>query len=195
MLRHCIVTNTRNLSSPEKNNLAVKMGHSRTTADRWYNLVNKMKASTDAHTTVTSLMDGMSTSFEGNDDEVPLPDIEEKEDSAVDEQCKVRDEDTSECSTNIIAPSENAYEDKKRSVFSFRRHWSQVDVEKLNTICTYEITCKEVPTRATIVKRLQSKAATKEIVDREGVERTYQKVKHMRRSHQNGKHSLNFLKS
>lgn len=57
MLRHCIVTNTRDLSSPLKNNLAVKMGHSRATADRSYNLINKINASSKAHTTVSNLLD------------------------------------------------------------------------------------------------------------------------------------------
>jgi len=35
MIRHVVLTNTHNLPSSEKNNLATKMGHSRNTADKY----------------------------------------------------------------------------------------------------------------------------------------------------------------
>ncbi|XP_031559863.1 uncharacterized protein LOC116296048 [Actinia tenebrosa] len=174
MIRHCIVTNTRGLSSPEKNKLASKMGHSRATADRHYNLINKMQAASDAHDTITTLMDGKL-----EEKALELEAEDEKDEPEVD----VKSFQETEKGSDVIPPSENA--DVGRSSICYkRRQWSIADTKKIEDVCRNEITSVKVPTRDMIIRKLINNKETFEITQREGTERAYQKVKHMRRNYQ-----------
>lgn len=56
MIRKATVSNTRHLTSPEKNILASLMAHSRKTADSHYHIQNKVRTHSDAHKTVKKLL-------------------------------------------------------------------------------------------------------------------------------------------
>jgi len=161
MLRKWVVTNTRDKPSPEKNKLASKMGHTRTTADRSYNVINKLQVASEAHDTVTSLMDN-------------------QESSSKDAQTH-----HSEDSVSIISPSENAYTEVATIYHSVvkRRAWLDEDVKKLAYVCRNEISNGNVPSRDTILRKVRSNPDTAAMLERETAERTYQKVKHMRRNY------------
>ena len=171
------------------------MGHSRSTADRWYNLVNKMKAASEAHNTVTSLLDVDGSSF--MKDAKKSKDQQEGTESDVDgeqpeEDCKKKastdPQDNDEVTlisgfSDVIPPSETACWDMS-SICSTRRHWSRADTEKIMSVCQPEITGAAVPTRTSIIRKLRSNPETNDMLQSEGAERAYQKVKHMRRNYQ-----------
>ncbi|XP_048585586.1 uncharacterized protein LOC116613159 [Nematostella vectensis] len=182
MIRHVVVTNTRGLSSPEKNNLASKMGHSRRTADLSYNLINKVKAANNAHDTMTNLWEGAS-STEGN--QVEAPEDENSAEEAKEEETGDHKTEQDDNETNTIPPSENANQAKFVSVGRMRSLFSQADTKVLQAACNQLITSKKAPTRSQILRQIRSDERAALISAREGEERTYQKVKGMRHKFQN----------
>ena len=58
MLRKSLVTNTRGLSSPEKNKIATMMVHRRSTADQSYAVFDKLKRTADAHRVAGEIIEG-----------------------------------------------------------------------------------------------------------------------------------------
>lgn len=90
-----------------------------------------------------------------------------------------------ESEVNTIPPTEVDPETKPiiSVVRKLRSVFSRQDTETLTLVCDKEITGQTVPTRKEIVHRMNSNPETKLIVQKEGEERCYQKVKHLRRDH------------
>ena len=188
MIRHVVVTNTRHLTSPEKNNLASKMGHTRQTADRSYNLINKRRAAASAHTAVSNLLStsaAIEPEVKSRDEKPEVESGGEKPEFESGGE-KPEMESDPESEVNTIPPTEVDPETKPiiSMVRKFRRvFFSRQDTETLTLVCDKEITGLTVPTRKEIVHRMNSNPETKLIVQKEGEERCYQKVKHLRRDH------------
>ena len=56
ILRKALVTNTREMKSPEKDNIAQLMVHSHKTADSYYNIEDRLKKTSNAHKAISEIM-------------------------------------------------------------------------------------------------------------------------------------------
>ncbi|KAK3736606.1 hypothetical protein QZH41_006364 [Actinostola sp. cb2023] len=119
MLRKALVTNTRDMSSPEKNNFATMMSHRRSTADRSYHLVDKINRTSEAHRVARQVIEGASNVVEAVSSKTSLDRFDDKE---------------STISTNTIPPS-----DVLSEVFQsmgYRKSWTSDDNDTIFKKCT-----------------------------------------------------------
>ena len=151
------------------------MGHSRSTADRWNNLSNKMKAASKAHDTVSSLLsNGCSSSKVAKEQDhiKTFAEGEPKPEERSEKSC-MDDKVTLVSGLTGVIPSDTS------SWGSMRRHWSKDHTDKIRSVSG-----PVIPRRTAIIRKLRSNPLTNDMVQIEGAERAYQKVKHIRRNHQ-----------